>query len=85
MVCFFPQNKPEKMFSDILDRKGYFLDQKKMKFEKSIHKGNFRNGISPWILSKNSHFPFMGQKNFFLDIMNRKEFFLDKKNEVFKQ
>ena len=40
------------MFSDILDRKGYFLDQKKMKFEKSIHKGNFRNEISPWILSK---------------------------------
>ena len=25
---FFPQNKPEKMVIDILDRKGYFLDKK---------------------------------------------------------
>ena len=32
-VCFFfSQNKPEKMLSDILDRKDYFLDKKKMKF-----------------------------------------------------
>ena len=86
MVCFFPQNKPEKMFSDILDRKGCFLDKKNEILKKVyILKGNFPNGISPWILSKNSHFPFMGQKNFFLDIMNRKEFFLEKKNEVFKQ
>ena len=30
MVCFFffSQNEPEKMLSDILDRKDYFLDKK---------------------------------------------------------
>ena len=39
MVClffFFSQNKPEKMLSDILDRKDYFLDKKKNEVLKTV-------------------------------------------------
>ena len=35
-VFFFSQNKPEKMLSDILDRKDYFLDKKKNEVLKTV-------------------------------------------------
>jgi len=57
MVCFFPQNKPETMFSDLLDRKDYFLD-KKISFENSIHSGNFPKGLVNGFCQKKAIFHF---------------------------
>ena len=47
--AFFRQTKGKKIvFLNILDRKEYFLQQKR-EFSKMCTKSEFFNGVSPWI------------------------------------
>ena len=78
LVCFFLSKKSQKeTFFDILDRKKFFLDQKR-KVLKNSKKSTFCKGVSPWFLSKNRPFSYMfflskkSQKEAFFDILDRK-------------
>ena len=78
LVCFFLSKKSQKeTFFDILDRKKFFLDQKR-KVLKNSKKSTFCKGVSPWFLSKTRRhcykifFEQKWKKESFFDILDRK-------------
>ena len=70
----------KRSFSDILERKQLFLDQK-IKVLTKAKKWTFFKGVSPCSLSKNRTFSYLRfsqisyQKRSFFDIVERKEWF----------
>ena len=76
-------------FLNIVDRKEYFLEQKR-ELLKRCKKWQFFKGVSPWFFAKNRafyHECFFGKawkKRSLFNILNRKEYFLDTKSEVLK-
>ena len=75
---FFLSKKSQKeTFFDILDRKKFFLDQKR-KVLKNSKKSTFCKRVSPWFLSKTRRhcykifFELKWKKESFFDILDRK-------------
>ena len=86
-MCFSGKPRKKRCPFNILDRKEYFLDQKR-EVSKNVPKiGFFKRGKSMFLSKYRAfyHVGFLGslvRKRLFFNIVNRKEYFLEQKSEV---